>query len=56
MPGVRTVLISSNTTIKEHAAQVKEAADGPLRVALECTGVESSIHTAIYVSLRSRLT
>lgn len=44
------MLISPNTTSKEQAAQVKEAAGGPLRVALECTGVEGSIHTAIYVS------
>jgi hypothetical protein len=43
-------LISPNTTSKEQAAQVKEAAGGPLGVALECTGVEGSIHTAIYVS------
>ena len=50
VPGVRTVLISPNTTSKEQAAQVKEAAGGALGVALECTGVEGSIHTAIYVS------
>ena len=50
VPGVRTVLISRNTTSKEQADQVKEAAGGPLGIALECTGVEGSIHTAIYVS------
>ena len=50
VPGVRTVLISPNTTSKEQAAQVKKAAGGPLGIALECTGVEGSIHTAIYVS------
>jgi threonine dehydrogenase-like Zn-dependent dehydrogenase len=50
VPSVRTVLISRNTTSKEQAAQVKEAAGGPLGIALECTGVEGSIHTAIYVS------
>ena len=44
------MLISRNTTSIEQAAQVKEAAGGPLRVALECTGVEGSIHTAVYVS------
>ncbi|KAF8809479.1 GroES-like protein [Phlegmacium glaucopus] len=48
VPGVRTLLISRDTTSKEQAALVKEAAGGPLRIALECTGVESSIHTAIY--------
>ena len=54
VPGVRTVLISRNTTSKEQAAQIKEAAGGRLRVALECTGVEGSIHAAVYVSLHSR--
>jgi threonine dehydrogenase-like Zn-dependent dehydrogenase len=53
VPGVRTLLISPNATSKEQAAQVKEAAGGPLLIALECTGVEGSIHTAIYVSCSS---
>lgn len=51
VPGVRTVLIQRGTTPKEQAAQIKEAAGGPLKLALECTGVESSVHTAVYVSL-----
>lgn len=51
MPGVGTVLISQNTTSKEQAVQIKEAAGCSLAVALECTGVESSIHTAVYVSV-----
>ncbi|KAF9038431.1 chaperonin 10-like protein [Panaeolus papilionaceus] len=48
VPGVRTVLIDRNSTSKEQAAKIKEAAGGALAVALECTGVQSSIHTAIY--------
>ncbi|KAF8906294.1 L-arabinitol 4-dehydrogenase [Gymnopilus junonius] len=48
VPGVRTVLISRNSTPKENAEKIKEAAGLPLTVALECSGVESSVHTAIY--------
>ncbi|KAF5316095.1 hypothetical protein D9619_006458 [Psilocybe cf. subviscida] len=48
VPGVRTVLISRSSSSKEVAEQIKVAAEGPLNVALECTGVESSIHAAIY--------
>jgi hypothetical protein len=55
VPGVRTVLIKPNTTSQEQAEQIKEAAGMPLTVALECTGVQSSIHTAIYVRCFSLL-
>lgn len=51
VPGVRTVLIKRDTTSKEQATQIKDAARGPLKLALECTGVESSVNTAVYVSL-----
>jgi L-iditol 2-dehydrogenase len=51
VPGVRTVLIERGTSSKEQAAQIKAAAGGPLKFALECTGVESSVHTAVYVSI-----
>ncbi|KAF8828200.1 hypothetical protein HHX47_DHR4000962 [Lentinula edodes] len=50
VPGVRTVLIDRNATPKDQAELIKKAAGGPLQLALECTGVESSIHTAIFVS------
>ena len=51
VPGVRPVLIRPDEEDAERsAARVKDAAQGPLRVALECTGVESSVRTAIYVS------
>ncbi|KAJ3918723.1 L-arabinitol 4-dehydrogenase [Lentinula edodes] len=48
VPGVRTVLIDRNATPKDQAELIKKAAGGPLQLALECTGVESSIHTAIF--------
>lgn len=51
VPGVRTVLIDRNTTSKQQAEQIKKAADTPIAVALECTGVESSVHTAVYVRI-----
>ena len=50
VPGVRTILIGRAGSPKEHAEQFKTAAGGPLKLALECTGVESSVHAAIYVS------
>ncbi|KAF8634563.1 hypothetical protein AX17_004153 [Amanita inopinata Kibby_2008] len=48
VPGVRTVSILRGSTPRENANRIKEAADGPLKLALECTGVESSIQNAIY--------
>ena len=53
VPGVRTVLIKRGTTSKEQAQEIKEAAGGALKVALECTGVEGSVHTAVYVGFLS---
>ena len=53
VPGVRTVLISRNSTPKEQATKIKEAAGTPLTVTLECTGVESSVHIAIHVGILS---
>jgi L-iditol 2-dehydrogenase len=48
VPGVRTVLIERQWTPKEVAQKVKETAGMPLKLTLECTGVESSIQSAIY--------
>lgn len=50
VPGVRTVLIERGSTPKESAEKIKAAAEGPVKLALECSGFESSIHTAVYVS------
>jgi len=51
VPGVRTVLIKRGTTPKESAEEIKQAANGPVKVTLECTGVESSVHTAANVCI-----
>lgn len=50
VPGVRTVLIDRNDTAQQSAKKIKEAAGTPLgiKVVLECTGFESSIHAAIF--------
>ncbi|KAG7093693.1 hypothetical protein E1B28_007349 [Marasmius oreades] len=48
VPGVRTVLIDRNITPQEQAESIKQVADGAVKVVLECTGFESSIHTGIY--------
>ncbi|KAK1232915.1 hypothetical protein PQX77_003928 [Marasmius sp. AFHP31] len=50
VPGVRTVLIERGNTPQQQAEIVKEAAGGTVKVVLECTGVESSIHTGIYAT------
>lgn len=49
---VQTVLVERGQTAEEVAGKIKEAAGGAeLKFALECTGVESSIRTCIFVSL-----
>ncbi|KAF8347887.1 chaperonin 10-like protein [Amanita rubescens] len=48
VPSVRTLLIARESDPKENVERIKKAADGPVKLALECTGVESSIHNAIY--------
>ncbi|KAE9397054.1 GroES-like protein [Gymnopus androsaceus JB14] len=48
VPGVRTVLVDKKLSPKEQAKVIKDIAGGPLQLALECTGVESSIHTAVF--------
>lgn len=52
-PGVQTVLVERGQTAEEVAVKIREAAGGvDLKFALECTGVESSIRTCIFVSRR----
>ena len=48
VPSVKTILIEKGQTPQEVAERVKKEADMKLTLALECTGVESSIHAAIY--------
>jgi L-iditol 2-dehydrogenase len=50
VPGVRTVVVDMKDTPEEIAGKVKAAAGMEVRVAMECTGVESSIRAAIFVS------
>jgi hypothetical protein len=51
-PGVKTVLIERGVSAEEAAGKIKEAAGGSeLKYALECTGVESSIRSCIFVSI-----
>ena len=49
VPGVITVQVPRDETSKETASRVRTAMGMVPRVAMECTGVESSVHTAIYV-------
>jgi hypothetical protein len=49
VPGVKPLLIERGWSPKEAGAKIKETAEVPLKLALECTGVQSSIHSAIYV-------
>ncbi len=51
--GVRTLKVEREWTSLEVAGKIKELAGGEtLKIAFECTGVESSIEGAIYVSTR----
>lgn len=52
VPGVKTLAIPRGAKPEDVATEIKAKAGMELRVALECTGVESSIRTAIYVSAR----
>lgn len=54
VPTVKTLVIPRGAAPEDVAGQIKAKAGMELRVALECTGVESSIRTAIYVSANSR--
>ena len=48
-PSVRTVLVRPGSSPHEVAGHIREAAEGPVKIVLECTGVQSSIHAGIYV-------
>ena len=53
VPAVRTVCVPRNATPESVGAMVREAAGMHLKVAIECSGFESSIRTAIHVSRHS---
>lgn len=52
VPEVKTILVERGVKPEDVAAQIKDAAglSTGVHVALECTGVESSVQTAIYAS------
>lgn len=52
LPNIRTVQIPKGTAPEGVAGMIKDAAGGMVNVALECTGFESSIRAAIFVSGR----
>ena len=51
VPRVRTVLVARGVESKVVAERIKEALGQEAKLVIECTGVESSIHAGIYVSL-----
>lgn len=50
IPRVRTVHVDLKTAPKDVAARVHEALGQEAKLAFECTGAESSVQSAIYVS------
>ncbi|EOR04149.1 hypothetical protein E3P92_00089 [Wallemia ichthyophaga] len=48
VPSVKTVLIEKGQSPKEVAEKIQKVASMPVTLAMECTGVESSIHAAIF--------
>lgn len=48
VPTVRTVQIQKGLDPEQQAVEIKKAAGCELQVVLECTGVESSVQTAIF--------
>lgn len=55
LPNIRTVQIPKGTAPEGVAELIKTEAGGMVNVALECTGFESSIRAAIFVSSSTNL-
>lgn len=51
VPRVRTVVVKAGEEPRATAERIKEALGQEARLVIECTGVQSSIHAGIYVSL-----
>ena len=49
VPRVRTVQVQRDEDAHAVASNIKKALGQEAKLVIECTGVESSIHTAIYV-------
>lgn len=52
---VRTVLVSPSEDAKAIGNRIKDSLGGEAKLVLECTGIESSIHSGIYVSAEEEL-
>ena len=50
VPRVRPVLVHKDKDAKAISDDIKQALGQEAKLVLECTGVESSIHSGIYVS------
>lgn len=50
VPRARTVLVPKGVEAKEVGEKIKAALGQEAKLSIECTGVEQSIHSAIYVS------
>jgi L-iditol 2-dehydrogenase len=55
VPRVRPVIVRRGQDAKQIAASIVEALGTEAKLVLECTGVESSIHSGIYVSWPLRI-
>lgn len=51
IPRVRAVHVGKGESPEQIGEKIEEAMGGKAKIALECTGVESSVHSAIYVSI-----
>ena len=51
VPRVRTVQVQRTQTPQDIASEIKQALGQEPNLVIECTGVESSIHSGIYVGL-----
>ena len=49
-----TIHVEKDQSAKEVASRVREMLDRPPNKSIECTGAESSINTALYVSKKTR--
>lgn len=55
VPRVKTVLVKAGENAQDVGKSVVSVLGSKAKLVLECTGMESSIHTSIYVSHTARL-
>lgn len=51
VPRVRTILVDRSLDTKSLGAKIIATLGTPTKLVIECTGVESSIHTGIYIRI-----